>query len=119
MVDINNISYAFTVRGGGWGTLNELFVIMKDGTVLYSKHFFGDISNIKNLEAEDVYKLDSELSNFDFENFKSYKYVVMDAPDYTMYKFIGGEMVKLFTSTHEDCCDSMKQVIQLRYRRKA
>lgn len=113
MIDLKNIAYAFTIKGGCWQTLNCLCIITKDSTVMYSGHFYGDIDDIAEFTAERTYRLEADLSNYDLESFKDFKYIAMDAPTYTMYKFNDGVATKLFSDTHEECCVDMQRIARL------
>lgn len=113
MLDAKNIAYAFTIKGGGWQTLNCLCIITKDGSVMYSSHFYDDIKDITEFTAERTYKLEGDLDSYDLESFKDFQYMVMDAPTYTMYKFKDGVAIELFSDTHEECCSDMQRIARL------
>lgn len=62
-LNINDVAYAFTVIGGGWGYNHELFVIMTDNTVYETTKF--DDKDILYCEPEykfNLYSLAKEQS---------------------------------------------------------
>lgn len=128
---LDDIEYAFTVKGGGWGYIRELFIICKDGTVVQAREF--NDSNILNY-TEDFrfnYKnsgvdegstaisicngkktylssiLDGKEPNFE-EHSKGH--FVFDAPTYTMYKVSNGIVKKLFSTEDVHSCKAMNYI---------
>ena len=61
---LDDIEYAFTVKGGGWGYIHKLFVICKDGTVVMAREF--NDSNI--LDYTEAFRFNYKNSGVDFQN---------------------------------------------------
>ena len=76
-MSLQNISYIFTITGGGWETYHELYAITTDKKVLYADRL--------GVEPEHLFDLETEL---DFETHDSK--VGFDAPSCTMFKVVDG-----------------------------
>lgn len=125
------MEYAFTVIGGGWGYIHELFVICKDGTVVMAREF--DDSNI--LDYTEAFRFSYKSSGVDEDttaisicdgkktylssilngkapNFEkhSMEHFVFDAPTYTMYKVTNGTVEELFSTEDVNSCKAMKYI---------
>lgn len=128
---LDDIEYAFTVKGGGWSYIHELFVICKDGTVVMAREF--DDSNIlayteafrfnyKNSGVdEDTTAISicdgkktylSSILNGKVPNFEKHSmgHFVFDAPTYTMYKVTNGTVEELFSTEDVNSCKAMKYI---------
>ena len=127
----DDIEYAFTVKGGGWGYNHKLFIICKDGTVIMAREF--DDSNILDyIEAfrfnyknswvdEDTVAISicngkknylSSILNGQAPNFEKHSkgHFIFDAPTYTMYKIINGTVNKLFSTEDVNSCKAMNYI---------
>lgn len=128
---LDDMEYAFTVKGGGWGYIHKLFIIYKDGTVIMAREF--DDSNIldytedfrfnyKNSKVDEdnvvisicngkkIYL--SSILNGKEPNFEEHSNVhfVCDAPTYTMYKITNGTVRELFSTEDVDSCKAMDYI---------
>lgn len=61
---LDDMDYAFTVKGGGWGYIHKLFIIYKDGTVIMAREF--DDSNI--LDYTEDFRFNYKNSRVDEDN---------------------------------------------------
>lgn len=128
---LDDIEYAFTVKGGGWSYIHELFVICKDGTVARAREF--DDSNILNYVEdfrfnykntgvdEDTTAISicngkktylSSILKGEEPNFEKHSkgHFVFDAPTYTMYKVKNGVVKKLFSTEDVNSCKAMNYI---------
>ena len=128
---LDDIEYAFTVKGEGWGYIHELFVICKDGTVVMAREF--DDSNILDYIEdfrfnykdsgvdEDTTAISicdgkktylSSILNGKAPNFEEHSkgHFVFDAPKYTMYKITNRTVRRLFSTEDVDSCKAMKYI---------
>lgn len=128
---LDDIEYAFTVKGGGRGYIHKLFVICKDGTVVMAREL--DDSNI--LDYTEAFRFNYKNSGVDEDttaisicdgkktylssilngkapNFEkhSMEHFVFDAPKYTMYKVTNGIVEELFSTNDVDSCKAMKYI---------
>ena len=128
---LDDMEYAFTVKGGGWGYIHKLFIIYKDGTVIMAREF--DDSNI--LDYTEDFRFNYKNSRVDEDNvaisicngkktylssilngkepnFEEHSNVhfVCDAPTYTMYKIINGTVRELFSAENVDSCKAMDYI---------
>ena len=130
-LNIDNIVYAFTVKGGGWEYIHELFIIYKDGTVIYAKDFndsnIFDFTenfrfNYKDLRIDEdttVIAICNEkkiylrsILNGKEPNFEEHNkgHFVFDAPTYTMYKVTNGIIKELFATNDVHSCKAMNYI---------
>lgn len=128
---LDDMEYAFTVKGGGWGYIHKLFIIYKDGTVIMARKF--DDSNI--LDYTEDFRFNYKNSRVDEDNvaisicngkktylssilngkepnFEEHSNVhfVCDAPTYTMYKITNGTVRELFSTEDVDSCKAMDYI---------
>lgn len=128
---LDDMKYAFTVKGGGWGYIHKLFIIYKDGTVIMAREF--DDSNILDYTEDFMFnyknsRVDednvaisicngkkiylSSILNGKEPNFEEHSNVhfVCDAPTYTMYKITNGTVRELFSTEDVDSCKAMDYI---------
>lgn len=130
-IKVDDMEYAFTVKGGGWGYIHKLFIIYKDGTVIMAREF--DDFNI--LDYTEAFRFNYKNSGVDEDNvaisicnrkkiylssilngkepnFEEHSNVhfVCDAPTYTMYKITNGTVRELFSTEDVDSCKAMNYI---------
>lgn len=128
---MNEIIFAFTEIGGGWSYIHELFVVLKDGTVIHAK----DFNDSKILDFKEDFRFNykntgvnedttviaicngkktylSSILNGKEPNFEEHskEHFVFDAPTYTMYKVTNGVVKKLFSTGDVHSCKAMNYI---------
>lgn len=142
--NMNDVKYVFTVIGGCWSYIHELFIILNNDDVLYTTEFEND--NILNCEIQkkyNLYKLNDKPENIRIST--SYRWdkngnaikkeiyldsllkngkvnfekivkngFCMDAPDYTLYKNKNNQLKKILKTTDIKACPGIYYVCSLK-----
>lgn len=106
MKDFQNVKYIFVITGGGWEYYHDLYVVMKDNSVLYTDEF----DTIETAQPEFIFKLDKKL---DFEEHTDN--IGCDAPDCTMYHVNNGQLQKLYCVGMYDNTPAVSEVLKMKY----
>lgn len=93
---INNITYVFTITGGGWSKSHDLYVIASDDGVGYDVYFTKNFNANDILSAEPEYLFKISDVHLDFEEHGHN--VGFDKAICTMYKLLkNGELKHIYT----------------------
>lgn len=91
MLNLEKAKYIFTITGGGFTYLHDLYVIESDGTVLHTEDF--DIKNIEDASPKEIFALKKDL---DFTKYVGW--FLMDSPKCDMFEVENRKLQFLYTT---------------------
>lgn len=106
-MNLFDFKYAFTIVGGGWGHIQDVYFI-SDTQVFYKKNFsYDEVNNhLDTMEFSCVIDLDT--TNMDFKTHRNH--IGCDAPYITMYKIKNGIDKKIWRVGDYDNSEAVSQI---------